>query len=190
MSEHNYTRILSDGQWNLEAPGVLKKARAAYPDTVFHVHAKGAELKVTATPGLTDATLLDELVGAQVAAFDPMPAIRVRLIEGIDAHTRQLIAQGFEYPAESGQVFSLSTAAQANLTAMGAANPGGLVPVPVPFKDDTGQIILADAAEFAAWGSTGAARVLSVRVAGSALKATVRGYGTPVEAAAFADGRT
>lgn len=193
MSEHDYTRALVDGQWNINPAAVRKAAHVAYPDTAFHVQAKGVGLAVTATPDLSDTARLDQLVAAQAAAFDPMPPIRDRLVDAIDARTRDLIAQGFEYPADSGQIFSLSTAAQANwntMAAMAAADPAAVLPVPVPFADDSGQIVLNEVAELAAWGRTGAARVLAVRVAGSALKAAVRGYGTPAQAAAFNDGRT
>jgi hypothetical protein len=61
-----------------------------------------------------------------------------------DRKTRELIAQGFEYPAASGQMFSLSPEAQMKWTAMNAARLALSYPLLVVTADEQTTVELAD----------------------------------------------
>lgn len=195
MSTHDFQRELVDGGWNVTSKGVSGAIRAAFPATRFRTQIRGDEptrVRVIFPVDLDPAqqALLATTYADNMAATDPQAVLRNRLLNSVDDNTRALIAQGFEFPAGSGQIFSSSVAAQANwntLTAMAAAVP---FPVEMPFIDDSGELAIKNEAELSAWGMTGAGRVLGIRTAGSALKKQLRAMTTRAELEAFKDTRT
>ena len=103
---------------------------------------------------LEDGTLIAEaLVETSPAwlAANPLPTlaqVKAKKLEDIDKRTKQLIAQGFEFPAASGQIFSLSADAQRSIQGLNHARdlPEFTFPVEWNTEDDTGKISIADSA--------------------------------------------
>lgn len=63
----------------------------------------------------------------------------------IDRHTKVLINGGFEYPASSGDFFSLSQSAQDSLMELNAIrDESGVLPLDWNHKNDKGQLTLAN----------------------------------------------
>lgn len=74
----------------------------------------------------------------EIDSFNLDNAFKSKISE-IDTKTRSMISIGFEYPAASGQIFSLSDSAQNSLLGLySAAQKGGILtyPYPVSQKDD------------------------------------------------------
>lgn len=198
MSIHEYQREFIDGGWNVDSVNLRNAIRRDFPGVRFRILIPGAE------PSLVRVTFDADLDSTEVAALnaiyaqnkldtDPLKPLRTRLIKMVDTNTRALFAQGFEYPVGSGQMFSLSIAAQTNINTLRQLAADGtrtVFPLPIPFLDDSGELVLKDAGELAAWGTTGAARGLGIRVAGSALKAQLRAAITNTVLNAFRDART
>lgn len=197
MSIHEYQREFVDGGWSVDSISLRNAIRAAFPGLRFQIRipADDPELVRVSFPldlDAAQAALLDATHAQNKLGTDPLEPLRRRLMKMVDTNTRTLIAQGFEYPVDSGKVFSQSLAAQANfntLTQLAAAGVPGVFPLPMPFLDDSGELVLENAAELAAWGTTGAGRVLAIRGAGGALKAQLRAAITYAALATFQDNR-
>jgi hypothetical protein len=192
----DFERELVDGGWNVTSMGVRNAIRAAFAGLKFRTEISAAEparVRVIFAADLDPAqeTLLASTYADNKAKTDPQAVLRDRLLKSVDGNTKALIAQGFEYPADSGQIFSSSVAAQANwttLTALAAAKAMQF-PTEMPFIDDSGQLAINNAEELGAWGMTGAGRVLGIRSAGSVLKKQLRAMATRTQLQAFKDPR-
>lgn len=92
----------------------------------------------------------------------------------IDSRTGELIANGFEYPPASGKLFSLSTSAQINISALNQSRDELTYPINYNTIDDMDFYDVSDAADLHNMYLT----ALSVKKAhldsGTALKAQVR----------------
>jgi hypothetical protein len=100
--------------------------------------------------------------------------LKVDFYNAADARTRDLIAQGFEYPAASGQMFSLSPEAQIKWTAMYVARALLTYPVLVVTADEQTTVSLADAAAIEALYTQMVEAVRGHIDGGRALKNTLR----------------
>ena len=197
MSTHDYQREFVDGGWNVESISLRNAIRAAFRGMPFRTLIPGTD------PELVRVTFAAELNVNQVATLnatyaqnkldtDPLEPLRGRLMRMVDDNTRDLIASGFQWPADSGQIFSQSLAAQANfntLTQLAAVGMPGLFPLPMPFLDDSGELILKNAGELAVWGRAGIERRMTILGGGGVLKAQLRAMTTHAELDAFRDNR-
>jgi len=107
----------------------------------------------------------------------------------IDQKTTELIDNGFEFPAGSGQVFSLSHAAQLTWLGMFQSRAALTYPVLVSTKDSMSTVSLADASDVEDFYTAG---VLATRAAldtGTALKATINSAQTEVALEGVEDNR-
>lgn len=74
-----------------------------------------------------------------------LPSAKLAKYVAIDVRTRELIEEGFEYPASSGDYFSLSHAAQDSLMELNAIrDESGVLPLDWNHKDDQGKLTIAD----------------------------------------------
>lgn len=193
----DFERELVDGGWNVTSKSVRSAIRAAFPKMKFRTEIRADEptrVRVIFVADLDPAqlALLAATYADNKAATDPQAMLRKRLLLSVDDNTGNLIAQGFEFPADSGQRFSSSVVAQANWNTLTAMAASGTMPFPteMPFIDDSGELAINNAEELAAWGTTGAGRVLGIRSAGSVLKKQLREMTTRAQLEAFKDTRT
>lgn len=112
-------------------------------------------------------------------------------MEIIDQRTRELIEQGFEYPAASGQILSLSAEMQRTLEGLHQAkdDPAVIYPIEWNFKDNSGKLALVSAADVGAFYLTALGTVRAHRDAGTALKDSIRTATTIVAVEAIVDNR-
>ena len=77
-----------------------------------------------------------------------LTVVQQRKYAQIDVRTRELIAQGFEFPAASGQIFSLSSEAQRNIHWMETSRDLLEFTYPVSWNtlDDAGVLSISDSA--------------------------------------------
>ncbi len=137
-----------------------------------------------------------EMTAAEKTALDNETASldarkQARYIE-IDTQSGALISDGFEYPASSGNMFSLSDRAQAKIVALYSRSkndPSLTYPVEVS-KIDEGKHQLADAAAVEGWFFAAFDRVRSVLEAGTDLKDQVKAAATRSAVDAVTDSRT
>jgi len=125
--------------------------------------------------GTVDAVLLHQL--------------KANKILEIDATTSALIDRGFEYPADSGQLFSLSLVAQSNLTNAIMNRDSLAYPIQWATKDSMTVITLKDASMVVQFYSTALLFVRGHRDSGTALKVQVIAASTPEEIDAIKDDR-
>jgi len=145
----------------------------------------------------TDVVLLNQnrghctLVDGRIVA-DTLGRARSGRMTAIDARTRELIAKGFEFPAESGQQFSLSAAAQTNLMVMDGLRDDLAFPYPVAYglKDDSdGVFSVVDSATAHGMYLTAVGTVRALLDGGNLLKTAVTAAGTQAELDAVVDTR-
>lgn len=107
----------------------------------------------------------------------------------IDQRTRVLIDAGFEYPAASGQFFSLSPEAQAALASLHTRRLSLSYPVRFNTVDDAAAVSLPDAVALDAFHAASVAAIRSARDGGTTLKDQVRAATTVAEVDAVQDNR-
>lgn len=114
-------------------------------------------------------------------------------IREIDARTDALIVEkGFEYPAGSGQIMSLSHIAQTNANSLRQLERDGVLTFPfnLPLMDDSGFVPFANATELAAYYQAGAARKLTVSLGAEPFKVEVINATTKADLDSIEDTRT
>jgi hypothetical protein len=150
---------------------MLKRIAALYPAAKFgpfgpvsvHSH-KGVE-----SIGVWDDSLGPRPTDEQLLGADMVPADKAVRCEEIDARTQALIASGFTF---AGHVFSLSTEAQLNWTALYAARDSLTYPLSVTTDDDE-EFSAPDAATLAGLCLTALATVKGQVDSGRGLKLAV-----------------
>lgn len=118
-------------------------------------------------------------------------ALRTTRYVAIDARTAALISAGFEYPAASGTIFSLSLESQHNVHGAYTSRnlPAFAYPVKWLSKDDATTTSLADAAAVEAFFLAALATIRGYKDAGSDLKEQVRAAATRAAVDAVVDAR-
>lgn len=189
MPDYPYTRTPNATGWDLGGPDFHDVVKAAVPAKVPKITCSGTSCVITYAEALTPTEKAD-LDGA-VTNFSTLGRLKKRRYSEIDARTEQLIAEGFEYPASSGQMFSLSTVAQANLLGLKtmAEDPAFIYPVTWNFIDDSGMLTIPDAATALAFYMTAVGAVRSRRDSGTAIKDQIRAATTEAEVLAIVDPR-
>lgn len=188
MTDYAYPRI-NGGGYDLAQAGFAAEAQAALP---------GVYVRVACDP--TTATVVTDvpLDAGQEAVLDTLAADYngiVALQEAknytIDQNTTTLIEQGFQFPAETGLIFSLSATAQTNLLGLNsaAADPAFVYPVEWNSIDDEGVYSIPDEATANAFYLTALGTIRAWKDSGTALKDQVRAATTPAEVAAVQDNR-
>lgn len=83
----------------------------------------------------------------KIVSGEDLESKRAARIMEVDRRTQELIDQGFEFPPNSGQIFSLSTDAQINLSTANEARelPEFVYPVEFNLKDDAGTFSVPNA---------------------------------------------
>lgn len=132
----------------IDADSTISPKGVATGDQVWWASTGGGKLRVVMSDALTGAeeTALD----AVIAAHSSTPTLaEAKLIEGgkVDLETVRRITLGYEYPASSGDIFSLSDKAQTNLNSL-KVNPGGLTyPYRIRTLDDVSTYDIANQAD-------------------------------------------
>jgi hypothetical protein len=133
-----------------------------------------------------DGTMLEHY--EHVDDISPLQTVRMN---EIDARTVELVESGFEFPAESGNIFSLSERSQIKITNayLMRNRPEMVYPVYWNSKDNTISIELADAEALESYylAATGACRYYLD--SGTALKNQIRAATTVAEVDAVVDNR-
>lgn len=121
--------------------------------------------------------IVSEMSLAEKAVVDAeaLPAYRQAVVVSVDRETERRIALGFEYPASSGYVFSLSETAQINILGVNSFASDFTYPYAIRTLDDVEAYALVDVAD--ARGFVGAAFIA---------KETRLGTGRAVKAAVMA----
>lgn len=146
-------------------------------------------------PPLSD---VDWFYDSETEAFtqeDSLAKAKHDKMEAIDARTNALIFDGFEFPADSGNIFSLSIKAQSYWNGLGNLISTGLLsdaqdfPMTVNLKDDSGVHILQNIQAATQMFAAAAATVKGHLASGTALKNQVRGATSVAEVEAVIDSR-
>ena len=105
-----------------------------------------------------------------------------RKLAVVDKHTTALIVnEGFEHPADSGNMFSLSLSAQVKWTGLYAARDTMAYPLTVPLQDDSGVYNVADANEVAAMYAKAVSTINTKLAAGVVVKSQIKAAATVPE---------
>lgn len=128
------------------------------------------------TPPSSPTTRADLLTIIEAHTGSPLtlPRAKVRKYAAIDARTEELIADGFEHPSASGDIFSLSDRAQRKMNEYALETASLSYPLDVTTLDDGENVALADAAAVDAWHLTAVETVRGHVDSGMALKDSVR----------------
>jgi hypothetical protein len=94
-------------------------------------------------------------------------------VDEIEQRTVELFTQGFEYPAASGDFYSLSPRGQLNLVAANSLRTDLTYPSVWTTIDNTGSISFSNAAEINTFAAAGVVAMRVILEAGNALKVTV-----------------
>jgi len=136
---------------------------------------------------------LAEMDQAEKDAVDPsrVPQAKLDKYGEIDVRTDELIAAGFEYPADSGHRFSLSEEGQLNLLGVYNAkdSPAMTYPIIWPTIEDDYDLSVTDAAMVESFYLTALGTVRAVRDSGTVLKDQVRSLTTLPAVESFVDPR-
>lgn len=124
-----------------------------------------------------------------VVNADRLPAYKQTKKDQIDARTKELILNGFEYPGGAQVIFSLSPEAQRSLNSANI-NRGELAyPIKWDSKDNLSTIILANATELHDFAAAGTDEVFGHRQSGHVLKQSVDAAVDAAGVDAVVDGR-
>lgn len=192
MSTHNYTRTLfADRFWDI-TPEISREIEGVLPGKLFHLGLSGSEASFVFAENLSGTEI--QTLDAAVTEFRDVGALKTAQQERyreIDARTEVLIYTGFEFPPESGLVFSASDEMQRTLTALYTVREHAAITYPITWStgDDQNSIDLLDAAMVEAFYLTGLGTIRAMKDAGTALKLAVRDTVTLVEVAAIVDSR-
>lgn len=187
--DYVYDRSLVDGVWNIESHVLAKAVPAALPGKPFSDSLSGTSVAISFTSALSIAekALLDSMVASLIASFDVLEVLKARKIGNIDARTREIIDQGFQF---EGNNYSLSEAAQRNLLGIAQMHKEGVLPLPLsmPNIDDTffATLTVANIDAFVSAGRNGYA---SAAMSGTPLKNQVTAATTVAELDAIVDNR-
>jgi hypothetical protein len=136
---------------------------------------------------------LAEMTQAEKDAVDAalLPDVKRARCRLVDERTTELITQGFEFPPESGNVFSLSAEAQSNLLGLKtmASDPGFTYPVEYNLLDDSGTYSIPDEATALAFYATAVATKRARLDSGTAIKNQIRAAVSETEVLAVEDNR-
>jgi hypothetical protein len=134
---------------------------------------------------------MDQAEKDAVEAAVTLPDYKLKRYLEFDAKTNELILQGFEFPPSSGNIFSLTPTAQANLLGTFTAkdNPAFTWPLAWPTKLDDIEYTIPDAATFEMFYLTALGTIRACRDSGTALKEAVRVATSIAEVDAVVDPR-
>ena len=143
------------------------------------------------TPPASETTYGDLLtiVSAHTGVPLTLARAKIRKYAAIDARSQELIADGFESPASSGDIFSLSAEAQRKMNEYMTETAGLSYPVDVTTLDDGKNVALADAAAVGAWHLIAVETVRGHVDSGMTLKDSVRAAANIAAVDAVVDSR-
>lgn len=152
MSTHEYSREKADGFWNVRILMLAKEIKVAIPTKPVSLEAAGTAITATFDEDLTggEITTLDTVVADhKIAEVDTYLLARVKAgcCEEFDIRTTKLRESGWEYPAASGDFYSLTTQAEMKLSKAHARSADGDFPYPFRLAkiDNSGILDLDDA---------------------------------------------
>jgi len=188
MADYPYPRI-NPGGYDLAQQAFAAQAVAALPGVALMVACDPTTATVV-TDGPLDAGQ-EAALDALVASFDGIVALQEAKNYDIDQNTASLISQGFQYPATTGYIFSLSDVAQINLLGLESAadNPAFAYPVNWNSIDDENVYAIVDPTDAHAFYLTALGTIRAWKDSGTAIKDQVRAATTPAEVAAVVDNR-
>ena len=188
MSDYEYPRINAGG-YDLAQKAFSVEVKDALPGVAFTVACDATTATVTTGEPLDGGQ--ETTLASIAASFDGIVALQEAKNYDIDQRTGELISQGFQYPATTGLIFSLSAEAQTSLLGLESAadNPAFDYPVNWNSIDDEGLYAIPDAATAHAFYLTALGTIRAWKDSGTALKDQVRAATTPAEVAAVVDNR-
>ena len=132
-----------------------------------------------------------EMSQAQKDAVDSdrLDDLKSKRMGEIDEKTKELIFAGFEYPAKSGDVFSMSFANQLLISNIPATKNMLTYPWGVTTKDNLKTIQIADAIEMDAYYTAAFTHMTTTKASGETLRAQVRASTTRAQIDAIIDNR-
>ena len=118
-----------------------------------------------------------------------LPNYKLLRFNEIDRKTGELILQGFQYPALSGNIFSFSVNAQSNLLGAYSAKDFLTYPFGWSLKNDSFVYQIVDSAEMASFFLTALGTKKSWQDSGTVLKQEIEDAQTEAEVNAIIDNR-
>ena len=162
----------------------------AFADRIDYLNTSDKGSEIGTKVDLSVGELAD--IDALIATHNPaLPLAKQAKVVAIDERTKALIDEGFEFPPTSGQVFSLSAAAQVVLLALEAARGDPLFVYPVIYntKDESAVIQLDDSDGVHAFFVTAIGICRGRLDSGTAIKNEVRAAKAVAEVNAIVDPR-
>lgn len=121
---------------------------------------------------------------------EPLSSRRARMLEIINAKTREIIVAGYEWPVGSGRRFSLSDTAQRNLSELDKIRDTLITyPLPMSLRDDSDVYFVPDANELHGMYLAGLAAIKYAYIRGNELKGLVHEAASHAELDAVVDDR-
>lgn len=120
-----------------------------------------------------------------------LPALKLTRHTEINTHTDELLLTGFEYPAESGQMFSLSVAERNAIFALDSMRSEVSLSYPIVWntEDGTAKVSLADAAAVRAFALAAFGVYRAAYDAGTTLRDSIRAAADKAAVDAVVDNR-
>lgn len=174
MSKSNkiiYNR--SDGDVNTMT--LLKAVRVTFPNKQVSVYSHGLEITVSIEGSFSDedGSTLDGVINS-LRGPSILDQFKMKKYAEIDAKTKDIIEQGFEFPPDSGLIFSLSLEQQATIngayTARELLTSMSAYPLHWMTKDDSASVDLQDETDVTNFFLSGLAAIRTAKDSGSALK--------------------
>ena len=189
MKEFQFKRTKTSVGFDLNSRNVAKAVEDALPGIKFKVQCDDNKCNVVFEEDL-DNEQMTALTTA-ISGLDRLAVPKREKIGLIDERTGQVIARGFEFPANSRQFFSLSQNAQNTLLGFKTLLEAGELAFPVLWnnKDDSDVFTIPDAVTAKAFYLAAVAAVRTALDAGNQLKIDVRAATTLKELEAVKDPR-
>ncbi len=162
---------IPEGTWIINPPGRKALLAAKVPVSLW----KANEAK-------------DDVI--EKSADEKLPPAKKVAYSQIDARTRQLIAAGFEFPAASGNIYSLSNESQMNLTnLMLTKDDLSIYDIKINTRDDKTAIVITDKIELKDFYDAAQAAKRGHLDSGTALKDQIRSAASVTALSAITDNR-
>jgi hypothetical protein len=167
-------------QWLINPAGLSALEAASVPSMYWKLTAGGDDVEEM-TAG--EKTVVDD-------SAEYLDAEKDRRLEEINARTEELVEQGFEYPADSGNFFALDVGARENWSGLVQADDRGLLPFPQTVgTKDFDDYVISDSTALANFYATALGTVKAHRESGQALRKQVRDATTRAAVDAVVDSR-
>ena len=180
MAERSYSKSADfpNGIW----PDILQDEIFAVIPTVLSIDTSHSAVDIYFSAEPDDA-ILDGVIAAH-----GLSGTKGVKIDAIDARTRELVAEGFQF---SGQTFSLSASAQSTLLGLNAVRDDPALTYPIIYNnlDDTGVLSITDSTMMRNFFLTALGTCRAKIDSGTSLKEQVHAATTVAQVNAIVDNR-